>query len=141
MLFAKLFLSPYPHARVRSIDASEALSMPGVHAILTAEDLLAAAPPERGVAAEEEEGPEGGKADKPRPIDPELGLTNEPVYQGQPVLAVAAVDEVTAANAIERIRFSGAAAVLRGSAAEPASGRSERPHGRERALRRRPENL
>jgi CO/xanthine dehydrogenase Mo-binding subunit len=29
----------------------------------------------------------------------------EPVYQGEPILAVAAVDELTAANAIERIRI------------------------------------
>lgn len=86
MLFAKLLLSPMPHARVRSIDTSEALKLPGVHAVLTADDLEAAAPPERGVAAEEEEGPEGGKTERPKPIDPELGLTNEPVYQGQPVV-------------------------------------------------------
>ena len=30
MLFCKLLLSPLPHARVRSIDAREALAMPGV---------------------------------------------------------------------------------------------------------------
>ena len=30
MLFVKLLLSPMPHARVRNIDASEALKMPGV---------------------------------------------------------------------------------------------------------------
>jgi xanthine dehydrogenase molybdenum-binding subunit len=29
MLFARLLLSPYPHARVRSIDTSAALAMPG----------------------------------------------------------------------------------------------------------------
>src|SRR5262245_40811608 len=39
MLFAKLLLSPMPHARVRHIDASEALKMPGVHAVLTADDM------------------------------------------------------------------------------------------------------
>jgi CO/xanthine dehydrogenase Mo-binding subunit len=39
MLFCKLMLSPRPHARVASIDASRALAMPGVHAILTADDL------------------------------------------------------------------------------------------------------
>jgi CO/xanthine dehydrogenase Mo-binding subunit len=42
MLFAKLLLSPLPHARVKSIDASAALAMPGVKAILTVDDL----PPE-----------------------------------------------------------------------------------------------
>src|SRR5262249_61417262 len=33
----------------------------------------------------------------------ERALTNEPLYQGEPILAVAAVDESTAAEAIERI--------------------------------------
>ena len=41
MLFAKLLLSPMPHARIRKIDASEALAMPGVKAILTQDDLPA----------------------------------------------------------------------------------------------------
>ena len=39
MLFAKLLLSPMPHARVMRIDTSAALAMPGVKAILTADDL------------------------------------------------------------------------------------------------------
>src|SRR3981081_1864699 len=43
MLFCKLLLSPLPHARVRHIDASEALALPGVRAILTADDLPAPA--------------------------------------------------------------------------------------------------
>src|SRR5258707_4246702 len=33
----------------------------------------------------------------------ERALTNEPLYQGEPILALAAVDEATAAEAIERI--------------------------------------
>jgi CO/xanthine dehydrogenase Mo-binding subunit len=78
MLFTKLLLSPMPHARVRRIDTSAALKMPGVKAILTADDL----PDLRGA---------------------ERALTNEPLYQGEPILAVAAVDERTAAEAIERI--------------------------------------
>ncbi len=35
----------------------------------------------------------------------ERGLTNDPVYQGEPILAVCAVDELTAAEAIEKIRL------------------------------------
>src|ERR1043166_526112 len=34
---------------------------------------------------------------------PQAALTNEPVYRGEPILAVAAVDERTAADAIEKI--------------------------------------
>src|SRR3979411_2349235 len=43
MLFAKLLLSPYPHARVKRIDSSKALAMPGVKGILTADELPAPA--------------------------------------------------------------------------------------------------
>src|SRR5947199_1081882 len=78
MLFAKLLLSPMPHARVRHIDTRAALALPGVKAIATADDL----PDLRGA---------------------ERALTSEPLYQGEPILAVAAVDEATAAEAIERI--------------------------------------
>jgi CO/xanthine dehydrogenase Mo-binding subunit len=79
MLFAKLLLSPMPHARVRHIDTRAAAAMPGVKAILTADDLPT---PNTGA---------------------ERALTNEPLYQGEPILALAAVDELTAAEAIERI--------------------------------------
>src|ERR1700727_689167 len=41
MLFCKLLLSPMPHARIIGIDASEALAMPGVRAILTPDDVPA----------------------------------------------------------------------------------------------------
>ena len=81
MLFCKLLLSPMPHARVRNLDTSEALAMPGVKAILTADDL-----------------PEAARGDIP-------ALTSEPRYEGEPILAVAAVDELTAAQAIERIHL------------------------------------
>ncbi len=43
MLFCKLLLSPLPHARIRHIDASAALAMPGVKGILTMDDLPAPA--------------------------------------------------------------------------------------------------
>ncbi|WP_439528795.1 aerobic carbon-monoxide dehydrogenase large subunit [Pannonibacter sp.] len=39
MLFGDFVRSPYPHARVKKIDASRALALPGVIAVLTAEDL------------------------------------------------------------------------------------------------------
>ena len=78
MLFCKLLCSPMPHARVRSVDASAALAMPGVKAILRAADL-----PDLGMA--------------------ERALTDEPLYAGEPILALAAVDELTAAEAIEKI--------------------------------------
>jgi carbon-monoxide dehydrogenase large subunit len=39
MLFLALVHSPYPHARIKSIDTTAALAVPGVTAILTAKDL------------------------------------------------------------------------------------------------------
>jgi len=92
MLFCKLLLSPMPHARVISIDASKALAMPGVKGILTADEL----PPPADVVTDL------GQTIKAN-TKGERALTNEPVYQGEPVLAVAAVDELTAAEAIEKI--------------------------------------
>src|SRR5271166_6117183 len=94
MLFCKLLLSPMPHARVRDIDAREALAMPGVRAILTADDL----PPPADTVTD------NGTVIKANPKS-ERGLTMEPVYQGEPILAVAAVDELTAAEAIEMIQI------------------------------------
>ncbi len=40
-LWAKTVRSPYPHARIVSIDASAAKDLPGVHAVLTGADLPA----------------------------------------------------------------------------------------------------
>src|SRR3984893_4873420 len=79
MLFCKLLLSPMPHARVTGINTSAALAMPGVKAILTADDL-----PDLGGA--------------------ERALTNEPLYAGEPIVAVAAIDELTAAEAVGKMR-------------------------------------
>ena len=79
MVFCRLLLSPMPHARVRNIDTSEAMKMKGVVGILTADDVP------------EQETPRN-------PI-----LTNHPHYVGDPVLAVAAVDEQTAQDAIDKI--------------------------------------
>jgi CO/xanthine dehydrogenase Mo-binding subunit len=94
MLFCKLLLSPLPHARVKRIDASAALAMPGVKAILTADDLPAPADTRT----------DDGTVIKANRRS-ERGLTMEPLYQGEPILAVAAVDEVTAADAVEKIRI------------------------------------
>src|SRR5882724_13030140 len=39
MLFGAIVRSPYAHARIKSIDKSKALALPGVVAVLTADDL------------------------------------------------------------------------------------------------------
>src|SRR5688572_627584 len=63
MVFLKLMPSPRPHARVVSIDASAALAMPGVHGILTADDLPAPPPPPAPPAAAAAAAPPAKKAD------------------------------------------------------------------------------
>ena len=80
MVFCKMLLSPMPHARVTSIDTSDALAMDGVLGVLTAEDVPAA----KGAG--------------------ESILTNNPHYIGEPILAIAAVDETIASDAIERVK-------------------------------------
>src|SRR5215831_14270987 len=89
MAFCKLLLSPMPHCRVRRVDASAALAIPGVKSILTAHDLPPAPRPDSSEAAPT--------------LAPEVALTNEPVYKGEPILAVAASNELIAAEAIEKI--------------------------------------
>jgi aerobic carbon-monoxide dehydrogenase large subunit len=42
MLYLALVHSPYPHARIKSIDKSAAMALPGVKAVITGEDLDAA---------------------------------------------------------------------------------------------------
>ena len=79
MVFCKLLVSPMPHARVRSLDTSAAEALPGFEGILTYDDVPEAAAPN------------------------EASLTSEPRYEGEPILAVAAVDEQTASEAIELI--------------------------------------
>ena len=66
--------------------------MPGVKAILTADELPAPADLVTDLGAVIKANPRGEKA-----------LTNEPMYFGEPILAVAAIDEDTAAEAIEKI--------------------------------------
>ena len=43
MLWGHTVRSPHPHARVLSVDVSQALTMPGVHAVLTHADVPGAA--------------------------------------------------------------------------------------------------
>src|SRR5258708_4658162 len=94
MLFCKLLLGRLPHARVKHIDRRAARAMPGVKAILMAHDLP---PPADSLT-------DNGTVIKANPKS-ERALTMEPLYQGEPILAVAAVDELTAAEAIERIQI------------------------------------
>jgi 4-hydroxybenzoyl-CoA reductase alpha subunit len=86
MLHGRILRCPHPHARIRSIDTSEALAMEGVHAIVTGKDM----PVKFGII----------------PWTPdEYPLALEVArFVGDGVAAVAAVDELTAFEATKRIR-------------------------------------
>jgi CO/xanthine dehydrogenase Mo-binding subunit len=88
MLWGHTLRSPHPHARIRSIDISEAVSMPGVHAVLTHEDV-----PGRKTYGLE-------FADQP------VLAIDRVLYHGEPVALVAAEHPEQARRAAERIRVS-----------------------------------
>ena len=84
LLHARLFRSSFPHAKIRRIDVSRALALPGVAAILTA----AEAPSKRfGFGIQDEE----------------LFARDKARYVGDVIAAVAAVNEATADQALELI--------------------------------------
>jgi len=92
MLWAKVVRSPYPHARIKSIDTSKALALPGVKAVITAQDLP---PLEKGATA-----PLVGEVSIGLNAIREIAMASDKVrYHGQAVAAVAAVDLFTAEEA------------------------------------------
>src|SRR3970282_873493 len=86
MLDAKVLRSPHPHARIVSRDIAAAVALPGVKAVITGEEV----PAERI----------GGG------IHDQHALARDKViYAGEPVAAVAAVDEETAERALSLSRL------------------------------------
>ena len=86
MLHGKILRSPYPHARIVSIDVSEAKKLEGVHAVITGEDI----PTKYGII--------------PWTADEYPLCTDRVRYIGDGVAAVAAVDEDQAIRALELIQ-------------------------------------
>ncbi len=87
MLFAKLLRSPVPHALIKRIDASKALELPGVVAVITGKHL----PIPYGILPVSED---------------EHALCIDKVrFIGDPVAAIAAIDEDTAFDAMNLIEI------------------------------------
>src|SRR5688572_31967707 len=85
MLHMKLLRSPHPHALIKAIETSKAKNHPGVHLVLTGKDF----PVTFGILPVTQD---------------EYPLAPEHVrYVGDPVAAVVAKDEQTAAEAVELI--------------------------------------
>ena len=84
MLYARVLRSPHPHARIRKIDVSKAMALPGVKAILTHENCDVT----------------WGSGDQLN----QRRLFNNPVrFAGDPVAAIAAVDRHVAEDATHLI--------------------------------------
>ncbi len=86
MLHAKLLRSIHAHARIRSIDASQALAMPGVHAVITGRDL----PEYYGII--------------PWTQDEQALCEEKARYVGDAIAAVAAESELLAEEALKLIK-------------------------------------
>ena len=94
MLHALIIRSPHGHARIRSIDASAALALPGVAAVVTAQDMAEIAQlPTRESADADELHP---------PRHPALAV-DKACYAGQPVAIVLAENIYTAEDAVELV--------------------------------------
>lgn len=78
MLHARLVLSPHPHARVVRVPKDEALSVPGVVAVIT-------------------------EADLPAGVKSQILAAGEARYTGQPVAAVLAETEAAAVDGADRL--------------------------------------
>jgi 4-hydroxybenzoyl-CoA reductase subunit alpha len=85
MLFCRILRSHVPHALIKSIDASKALALPGVFAVITGKDL----PISYGIL--------------PVSQDEHALCIDKVRFVGDPVAAVAAIDEDTAFDAMNLI--------------------------------------
>ncbi len=87
MVHGKILRSPLPHARIAALDTAAAEAMPGVVAVLTGSDLA-------------DIDPYYGHAIRDRPVV----AIDRVRFAGEPVAAVAAVDEATAEAVARAIR-------------------------------------
>ena len=114
LLVGKILHSPHAHARIKRIDASRARALPGVHAVLTWEDVPRVA---HSTA---------GQSDPiPGPLD-FFSLDNKVRFVGDRVAAVAAETEEIARRALELIEvdYEILPAILDPREAEPPDRRS-----------------
>ena len=93
MLYARTLRSPFAHARIKRIDTSRARSLPGVEAVITADDTI---------GRRYGYWPPGVRWDQwSTVIEDRYPLAKDKVrFSGEELAAVAAVDEDTAAEAL-----------------------------------------
>ena len=95
LLYGKVLRSPHPHARIKSIDTSRALALPGVQAVVTSEDL--AQPSGKVVDLGE------GLITNPRFLSNNCLAADKVLYKGHAVAAVAAATPHLAEEALALI--------------------------------------
>ncbi len=96
LLHALMIRSPHGHARIRGVDASAALALPGVVAVITAQDIADVAQlPTRESSDADEMHP---------PRHPALAI-DKACYAGQPVAIVLADNIYTAQDAVDLVEI------------------------------------
>ena len=95
MLQAMILRSPHAHAKILSVDPSDALKNPNVMAVITPDDVKQLTKPFK---------PGRYAAGLKRPIDEYAGAIEKVRYVGEPIGAVAARDRGTAEDALELIQ-------------------------------------
>jgi len=99
MLHAAVLRSPLAHGRIRSIDISAALAMPGVHAVITAADIVIELGAVPVIPLRQEALPELEPFHQPVIADSKVR------YAGEPIALVVARDRALAEDALTRIRL------------------------------------
>ena len=94
-LVGKVLRSPYPHARIKSIDASAALKLPGVKAVVNRDDFL---------EQSSEFIPAGEMMINYRDVVRNVMAREKALYEGHPVAAVAATSAGIAKEALRLIK-------------------------------------
>ena len=104
MLQASFLRSPHAHARINSIDASRAESMPGVHGVYTNDDIVQLAEPLGGTGSS---GDADIDVDAGIPIPAVQTLAKDKVrWVGEPIAVVLADSEELGRDAAEAIRVN-----------------------------------
>jgi CO/xanthine dehydrogenase Mo-binding subunit len=94
MLVGKVLRSPHPHARIRSIDTSKALALPGVKAVITRDDFQDM--PSEFI-------PAGEMLMNYRDVTRNVMAREKALYEGHAVAAVAATSTAVANRALKLI--------------------------------------
>ena len=94
LLHGKVLRSPHPHARIRSINTAQAQALPGVKAVITAQDLPFAS------LSKDELGADYGRL---KFASDHILASDKALYKGHPIAAVAAVNPHIAESALALI--------------------------------------